>query len=381
MIRIPGRIPILIHPTFWLIAAIIGFFNSHSLPGTLIWIGIILISVLVHELGHALTAVLFKQNPRIELVAMGGLTYHEGGKLPFVKQFFIVFDGPLFGFFLFLFATLLLQFQALSTGFMGAVLQTFQWVNLFWTILNLVPVMPLDGGQLLRIILERICGVKGFKYALFTSMVFSLALSLVFFILQDFFVGALFFLLAFQSYESWRRMRQMSETDRNESLKKALEQAENQLQSGRKDEAIESFEKIRKQAGAGMIYNLATEYLAYSKYEIGKTRDSYELLMSIKPQLSGDALCLLHRAAFDEKDYPLVVELGGTCFQTWPTAETALRNAYSCACLSQTKAAIGWLQTALKEGLQNVQEVLQESHFNAIRLDPVFQEFIKSLHE
>src|SRR3972149_11388238 len=105
MIRIPGKIPIIIHPTFFIIAALIGYINSFSLIGTLIWIGIILVSVIIHEFGHALTALIFGQKPRIELVALGGLTYHEGGGLPYWKQFIIVFDGPLFGFFLFIFAS------------------------------------------------------------------------------------------------------------------------------------------------------------------------------------------------------------------------------------------------------------------------------------
>src|SRR3989344_6678184 len=73
MIVIPGRIPVAIHPFFWLIAGLIGWMNSHTLFGMLAWIGIILVSVLVHEFGHALTAVFFKQKTKIQLVALGGL--------------------------------------------------------------------------------------------------------------------------------------------------------------------------------------------------------------------------------------------------------------------------------------------------------------------
>ena len=54
MIVIPGRIPIAIHPFFWLLAAIIGWMNSGSFFGMLVWIGIIFFSVLIHEFGHAL---------------------------------------------------------------------------------------------------------------------------------------------------------------------------------------------------------------------------------------------------------------------------------------------------------------------------------------
>src|SRR5689334_3649770 len=105
MIRIPGRIPITIHGTFWILAALIGFLSSYSFFGTFIWVGIILISVLFHEFGHALTALAFKQNPRIELIAFGGVTYHDASKLSFWKQFLITFNGPLFGFLLFVIAS------------------------------------------------------------------------------------------------------------------------------------------------------------------------------------------------------------------------------------------------------------------------------------
>src|SRR5579872_2281558 len=109
MLHFSGRIPLTIYPAFWIFSALIGFWISESLTGMFIWMGIIFVSVLFHEFGHALTAALFGLRPRIELVAMGGLTYHEGHKLPFWKQFLIVFDGPLFGFFLYVGAALLLH--------------------------------------------------------------------------------------------------------------------------------------------------------------------------------------------------------------------------------------------------------------------------------
>ena len=221
ILQFRGRIPITIFPTFWLFAALIGYLNSMSFVGTLIWVGIILVSVLFHEYGHALTAMVFGQNPRIELVALGGLTYHNGQKLPFWKQFFIVLDGPIFGFILVIIATILLQIPAFAQGMTGSIISLTRVVNLFWTIINLLPVMPLDGGQLLRVVLERIFGLKGFKYAIVTSMVIATGISLFFFLTQSFIVGALFFLLAFQSYDTFRRTRHLSETDRDDTLARA----------------------------------------------------------------------------------------------------------------------------------------------------------------
>ncbi len=68
----------------------IGYWIGQSFLGMLIWVAIIFISVLFHEMGHALTAACFGQSPQIELVALGGITHYngrEGQKLSFSKQF------------------------------------------------------------------------------------------------------------------------------------------------------------------------------------------------------------------------------------------------------------------------------------------------------
>lgn len=378
MIRIPGKIPVSIYPTFWLMAGIIGFLYSGSLVGTLIWMGIIFVSVLFHEFGHALTAYFFGQKPRIELVALGGLTHHDGDKLPLWKQFFIVLNGPLFGFILFIIAALLVEMPLFSSPLPKVILTLTRDVNFFWTIVNLVPVMPLDGGQLLRIIMESIFGLKGFRYALLSSAILSVLVSLAFFLYQAFFPGALFFLLAFQSFDSWRRTKNISEPDRSEAVKTTFEQAEEELRQGHKVEAKKLFDSVRELAKKGMVYNMATQYVAFLCYESGDIKEAYELLRSIQQELASDALCLLHKAAFEEKDYPLVVELSATCFQTLPTVETALRNAYAHAELSHVEATIGWLDTALREGLQNLNEILTQDPFAKIRKDPHFTQWLDS---
>ncbi|MFI5334951.1 MAG: site-2 protease family protein [Chlamydiales bacterium] len=374
MIQIPGRIPIFIYPTFWIVAALIGYVNSMSLMGTVIWIGIIFVSVLFHEFGHALTALLFGKNPRIELVAFGGLTYHEGEDLPFWKQFFVVLNGPLFGFILFLISTALLHFFTFENEMLLSALKSMQWVNLFWTLLNLLPVLPLDGGQLLRVICEGFWGIRGFKYALLASMLIGTGLSLFFFLNQYFLVGAIFFLLAFQSFDTWKKSRSMSGRDRDKKLKNLLDLAEKTFHDGDKEKAKQLFEEVRTRAKEGMIYLLATQYLAYILYEEGNSKAAYDLLLPIQDELASDALCLLHKAAFDKKNFPLVVQIGGVCFQTWPSVETALRNACAAAVLKDLTACIGWLQTALKEGLENLPEVLQEEYFDEIRQDPAFKQ-------
>jgi stage IV sporulation protein FB len=239
--------------------------------------------------------------------------------------------------------------------------------------------MPLDGGQLLRIVLEGIFGLKGFKYSILTSMLLALAISIFFFVTQAFLIGALFFVLAFQSYDTYRRTRHFSETDRDDALSDKLEKIEELMQMGKKEEACQLCIDIRSKAKKGMIYELSTQYMAFLKYEKGDTKDAYDLLRSMREELGGDALCLLHKVAYEQKDFPLVVELAGKCFQIFPTAETALRNAYAHAQLKQAVPTVGWLQTAINEGLANAKEILLDRIFDPIRSDPAFQELLRSI--
>ncbi len=262
MIRIPGPIPITIYPGFWLVAGLIGLIFSMNLIGTLIWMLIIFISVLFHEFGHALTARAFGQKPRIELVAMGGLTYHEGKKLSFPRQFFIILDGPVFGFILVGILIGLMRIPALRTGIVGAYFHAAMLINFIWTIVNLLPVVPLDGGQLLRVTLEKIFGAKGFRYALVTGAIISVLFSLGFFLYRQVLAGAIFFLFAFQNFIMLRQVRFYAEADRDEGLQARITQIEQMIQKGDKAGAMAACTEIRAKAKKGMLFAAATEYLA-----------------------------------------------------------------------------------------------------------------------
>jgi stage IV sporulation protein FB len=379
MLHFPGKIPISIHPFFWVLAGLIGWLNSGTLFGTLIWIGIILVSVLVHELGHALTALAFGKSPRIELIALGGVTIYRAERLKFWQQFLITLNGPLFGFGLFLLASFILIFDFSSMPFLYSLLKTFQVINLFWTIVNLLPVLPLDGGQLLRIALEAFFGVKGFRISLFIGMLVSVLISFFFFLIQGFLIGALFFLFAFQSFDMWRKSRFITSTDRNESNTDELLQAEQALKSGNKAQAKALFEDIRQKSKEGLLYVAATQYLALLLAEEEDNKRAYEMLVSIKEQLSEGILCLLHRLAFEMGNFTLVAELSSTCYQIQPTQEIALKNARAFASLQNARPAAGWLQTAWQYGGMDVEKIISEEVFGKVKGDPEFQSLIKQI--
>lgn len=375
MIRIPGSIPISIYPLFWLLAAAIGWINTFNVLGTSIWMGIIFVSVLVHEYGHALTAIFFGQRAQIDLVAMGGITQRHGGKLKLWQDFIIVLNGPLAGLCLGLLALFLkMAFIAPGTTSLASyALQVMFYVNVFWTIINLVPVQPLDGGKLLGIVLESLFGLRGIKIALFISMVLSVILGLFFFSIHAVLAGVIFLMLAFEGYRSWQQSLPVTEQDQNLILQHLLKEAERDLQQGRKEESLNKFQRIRDLAKSGVIYINATERAAILLAEKGAVKEAYDMLMPIKHKVDVDALRLLHQLAYQQGRWQEAVSLGTRSYQTVPNYETALINSFCFAILGEVGPAVGWLQCAIKEGLPNLKEILHQREFDNIRNDPLFR--------
>ncbi len=379
MIRIPGPIPISIHPLFWLVAAIIGLMNGRSVFGMLIWIGIIFVSVLVHEFGHALTAVCFRQKAQIRLVALGGLTTYEGPKLKFWKQFIIVFNGPLAGIGLAVLAAALLQ---MSWGPLGkGILTLFMVANLFWSVVNLLPVLPLDGGQLLRIALEGFFGIKGFRASLLIGAIIAALVSLAFFVIQQFLIGAFLFLFAFQSFDSWRKSRLATSSDREEALTKEILQGEELLQKGDKAGAVRLFEDVLQKAPGGVLAASASQTLAFLYVESGKKEEAYQLLLGVKKHLEGEPLVLLHALAAEKGNDALVAELSAECYQFAPNQGVAMRNARAFARLQQPEPAGGWIQSAWQHGSFDLDRFLQDEAFANVRENPLFRAFVDSLKQ
>jgi stage IV sporulation protein FB len=379
------RIPIKIHPLFWVFAFLIGWLNSGGLTGALIWTIIILISVLVHECGHAITAIAFGQKVRIQLVAFGGLTLRHGPKLKPWQDFIVVLCGPLAGFMLFFLCRALLPLAATRSPTFLFALQVATTVNLIWTLLNLLPIMPLDGGKLFSIILESIFGFKGLKAALIISVGLGFVLSLISFVFNQLFLGILFFLLAYESLRSTRYMSVMSDQDRSESLQSLLKKAQHFRSIGDENQALSLYRDIRTQSKKGIIYATATEAAAQMLAEKGNAdegalKEAYELLLSL-PSLSPDSKLLFHRLAYQVKDYEQVIKKGNDVYQLFPSYETALLNAASYASLGNAEPAVGWLECAVREGVPNIEPVLMKKEFDRIRNEPLFSKFLETVQK
>ncbi len=380
------NITVEIQPFFWLIAFLIAFMSTDNgssfkerLPFILIWVGIVFISVLFHEFGHAITAVAFKQKAKIELVGMGGQTSREGPELKKWQEFLIVFNGPLFGLVLALIANVLYMKIGQNNPYLGYALYYTFVANIFWTIVNLFPILPLDGGKLISVFLESLFGISGIKIALFVSILLATLASISFFMIQSILGGVLFLILAFENYRSWQAIRQVTKEDKDVRLQDNFKSIQEDIQSNQTELAIEKLKDIRSKSGKGVLYRAATQQLATLLDQIQKKKEAYDLLSSINVHLDQESLQYLQKLAYDCGYWKEAIKWGTKIYKEEPNYQVAFINAACYARENDSKSAVGWLKGSIQLGLPNPRAMINASDFDLIRSTPSFQELIKLL--
>jgi Zn-dependent protease len=147
-------IPVEVQATFFVIVGLLGW--AGSVPNLLLWIGIAFASILLHELGHALTARAFGSPTSILIYGFGGLTSHQ--RMSVKRDLLVTLAGPGAG--LLAGAVLLLIAKAVGTvhGAAHVALVYALWINIGWSVINLLPVLPLDGGNAMRATVHLVTG-------------------------------------------------------------------------------------------------------------------------------------------------------------------------------------------------------------------------------
>ncbi|MCY4336793.1 MAG: site-2 protease family protein [Litoreibacter sp.] len=128
--------------------------GSEMLFYNIVFVGMLLGSILLHELGHAWGA-LVQGIPvrRILLHGGGGFCEHEGDTTPY-EQELIIAMGPIVN--LAIWAICSLIAPGVENMTWAWALYWMAYINLFLAIFNLLPVMPLDGGRLFALFLLRL---------------------------------------------------------------------------------------------------------------------------------------------------------------------------------------------------------------------------------
>jgi Zn-dependent protease len=205
-------IPVRVQPAFFIIIVVLGVL-MYPMPYLITWVIIATASVVVHELGHAVAFRSFGLRPSITLHGMGGLTsasIGDAGTPPFtpVRSIVTSLAGPLSALLLFgvpawlaargqgfePFSTvraadidaMLVQRTGSALGFGGrwmiatpamVLLGQLVWINVGWSLLNLIPVLPLDGGNVTASVFELVNPRQGRRVANVISIVAAVALA------------------------------------------------------------------------------------------------------------------------------------------------------------------------------------------------------------
>jgi len=182
----------------------------------LLWVPVVFISILVHELAHAATIGSFGYGPsHILLQGIGGVTINERRAKPW-QDVFISAAGPVSSFLL-AWGVGMLMFRvpmANRDPFLAALLPLLRIANIYWAFFNLMPVAPLDGygvvRNLLRIFLdERLA----FTIAIWISIIVGSALAIVGLIFKQYFVALLVLWYVRGSYLQWQFFRSIDHTN------------------------------------------------------------------------------------------------------------------------------------------------------------------------
>ena len=155
-------IPVTIRPSFLVIAALIGFTSRSPIVYLVAWVAIVFVSILIHELGHAITARSYGAEVEIELNGIGGLTsWSVPGKELGPGQRALVAAagsgvGVLFGGLVWVVGRSPVPMASWPDSWSDNLVL----VNVFWGLINWLPIRPLDGGHLFTSLLQKVIPSK-----------------------------------------------------------------------------------------------------------------------------------------------------------------------------------------------------------------------------
>jgi Zn-dependent protease len=156
------RTDVRVHPMFWVLSAFLGWPLLRELGPVylLVWVACVFFSILVHEFGHIAAGRYFGSPGYIVLFSFGGLAVGSSNLNRRWQRIIVSLAGP--GAQFLLFGLVWLAWRGYVTYLLGqqvsfeasmpilATLGMLWQINLFWPLLNLLPIWPLDGGKISR---------------------------------------------------------------------------------------------------------------------------------------------------------------------------------------------------------------------------------------
>lgn len=291
-----GSIPVRVQGWFILMALMLGA-NERDPMKLGIWVAIFVVSIVVHELGHALMGKAFGLVPRIELHGMGGTTSFRlpatqgdpsRAKLGTGKSIAISLAGPFAGF-LFALAVIAAQlagFQPKHPLALHAFSLLFA-VNIGWGIFNLLPMLPLDGGNVLKSVLDAITKKNGEKAARVISITVAAGVSFLAIRREQWWVLYLGVLFAFRNFQALRQAGQMQV---DQALADVIEKAYRALDRNAPKEALELLRPALVPSASAELRQVGLRIYVVSMMKEGMWAEAMDVIERERAQISVDDL-------------------------------------------------------------------------------------------
>jgi hypothetical protein len=252
-----ARLRLRIALAFFLLAAAPGI--AGGAPRMALCAAIVFSAALMHELGHALYAALCGSRATVVLHVLGSHTVIEP-RLSRGREFISTLVGPLVSI-----ALGLLLFRLHRAFPTHSWLTISTWVNLGWGALNLLPVLPFDGGRAVIALV----GDKHRSSALLVSGMFAAVIAIQgLAILHNAPLVFLFGVAAIVSLLRWARERGV-EAERALDLPNQLESARRLLADGECERARQLATRVGVRARSNGTANTAWELVAWAELEQG----------------------------------------------------------------------------------------------------------------
>lgn len=182
----------------------------------LLWVPVLFLSVLVHELAHAAMIAILGFGPsEVALSGLGGHTYKERRAQPW-QNLLISVVGPLSSFgiaLLFIVLPLVIPFFR-TDPMMVPLSKLMVLANIFWGIFNFLPIFPLDGGSVLYNFIAMFASAKtAFLATIWSSLLLSAGVLLLGLVITEFFIAIVAAMLLFQNWQRWNLWKEQSRTD------------------------------------------------------------------------------------------------------------------------------------------------------------------------
>ena len=198
---------------FILLAVFVAYAYDPQLPiqYALIWIPVVFVSVLFHELAHAaMIAGLGFGASQIVLGGMGGVTMNARRAKPW-QDLLISIAGPASNILLMYLCAWIFRnvTVARSDRMLVELIPRLMSVNVWWAIFNMIPVPPLDGGHATREFFRIFLSERAaFIVAIWIAIVVGGGVVVLSLVTRNFFIAIYLAWFVYAAWQQWDYFRQ-----------------------------------------------------------------------------------------------------------------------------------------------------------------------------